>query len=216
MRARPVLLAVPLLVLVAGCGGGSDTSGTQAVPAATCEEVDAPAARDPGSKEPPAAPLAPGKTYTLTFVTSCGSFTVTLDQQSAPKTTASLLALARAGYFDDTIFHRVVPGFVIQGGDPSQTGGGGPGYSTIDPPSPDARYTKGVVAMAKTPATPPGTAGSQFFVVTGADASLPPDYAIVGKVTGGMATVARIDALGVQDGPPSRPVVVSKVTVAES
>ena len=74
------------------------------------------------------------KTYTLTFDTSCGSFTVTLDPEQAPKTAASLVALANAGYFDDTIFHRVVPGFVIQGGDPTQSGAGGPGYSTVDVP----------------------------------------------------------------------------------
>ena len=83
------------------------------------------------------------------------------------------------------------------------------------PPS-DAAYTKGVVAMAKSGAEAPGTSGSQFFVVTGDDAGLPPDYAIVGEVTDGMDTVMRIDALGVGDGPPSQPVVISSVTVDES
>jgi cyclophilin family peptidyl-prolyl cis-trans isomerase len=150
------------------------------------------------------------------FDTSCGSFTVTLDQELAPKTSASLVALAKDGYFDDTIFHRVVPGFVIQGGDPTQSGSGGPGYSTVDKPPADAKYTKGVVAMAKTELEPAGTSGSQFFVVTGADAALPPDYAIVGEVTDGMDTVERIDALGAGDGPPSQPVVVTSVTVTES
>jgi len=160
--------------------------------------------------------LPAGKTFTLTFETSCGPFTVSLDQKAAPHTSASLVALARTGYFDDTIFHRVVPGFVIQGGDPTQQGSGGPGYSTIDPPPADAKYTKGVVAMAKTQTEPAGTAGSQFFVVTGNDTGLTPDYAIVGTVTDGMDTVERIDALGAGDGPPSQPVVISKVTVAES
>jgi cyclophilin family peptidyl-prolyl cis-trans isomerase len=110
----------------------------------------------------------------------------------------------------------VVPGFVIQGGDPTQTSAGGPGYSTVDVPPSDAVYTKGVVAMAKTGAEPPGTAGSQFFVVTADDAGLPPDYAIVGEVTDGLDTVERIDALGVGDGPPSQPVVIESVTVTES
>ena len=175
-----------------------------------------PEARNPEPAQAPSEPLDSSRTYTLVFDTSCGSFTITLDPELAPKTTASLVALATAGYFDDTIFHRVVPGFVIQGGDPTQSGGGGPGYSTVDPPPSDAAYTKGVVAMAKTGLEPAGTSGSQFFVVTGDDAGLPPDYAIVGEVTEGMDTVERIDALGVGDGPPSRPVVVNTVTASSS
>ena len=89
--------------------------------------------------------------------------------EAAPNTSASLVALARDGFFDDVIFHRVVPGFVIQGGDPTGTGTGGPGYKTVDVPPQDAQYIQGVVAMAKSGVEPPGTSGSQFFVVTGAD-----------------------------------------------
>ena len=220
MRALTTLFVT--LVLVAGCGGGNDkaSSGDAGAGANTteCAEVDAPDARTPEPATAPSEPLDPSKTYTLTFDTSCGSFTVTLDQKVAPKTSASLVALANDGYFDDTIFHRVVPGFVIQGGDPTQSGSGGPGYSTVDAPPADAKYTKGVVAMAKTQAEAPGTSGSQFFVVTGEDAGLPPDYAIVGTVTDGMDTVERIDALGAPggDGPPTKPVVVNSVTVNES
>jgi cyclophilin family peptidyl-prolyl cis-trans isomerase len=221
VRATLALLVLPLALLVAGCGGGAGRSTTQS--SAGCTTVETPSAREQGTNEPPTSRLAPGKTYTLVFDTNCGSFTVTLDQQSSPKTVASLVALARTGYFDDTIFHRVDRGFVIQGGDPTQTGGGGPGYSTVDPPPADAKYTRGVVAMAKTPTEPAGTAGSQFFVVTADDAQLSPDYAIVGQVTDGMGAVERIDALGQTneqgqsvDGPPSQPVVISKVTVAES
>jgi cyclophilin family peptidyl-prolyl cis-trans isomerase len=209
VRALIALLAT--LVLVAGCGGGDDAAES-ASGGTACEEVDAPSARDPSSHEAPKASLDAGTTYTLTFATSCGSFTVMLDPAQAPNTSASLVALAESGYFDDTIFHRVVPGFVIQGGDPSQTGAGGPGYSTVDAPPSDAAYTKGVVAMAKTDAEPPGTAGSQFFVVSGPDAAtLPADYAIVGRVTEGMDTVEHIDAIGA-----SRTVVVESVTVGKS
>jgi peptidyl-prolyl cis-trans isomerase B (cyclophilin B) len=217
-----VLLLVLSCLLLAGCGGGDDESSagtdttTTSAPVTECQDVDAPEARDAETRDAPTESLDPAKTYTLTFDTSCGSFTITLDQKLAPETAASLVALARDGYFDDTIFHRVVPGFVIQGGDPTQTGAGGPGYSTVDAPASDAKYTKGVVAMAKTQVEAAGTSGSQFFVVTGADVGLPPDYAIVGEVTEGMDTVERIDALGVGDGPPSKPVVVSSVTVAES
>ena len=215
MRVLLVLLAA--LLLVAGCGGDDgDTTESVATSPDECASVEAPDARDPGSNEAPTEPLDASTTYTLTFDTSCGSFTITLDPELAPKTAASLVALANDGYFDDTIFHRVVRGFVIQGGDPTQSGGGGPGYSTVDVPPSGSAYTQGVVAMAKSGVEAPGTSGSQFFVVTGADAGLPPEYAIVGEVTDGMDTVLRIDALGVGDGPPSQPVVVSSVTVGES
>ena len=138
---------------------------------------------------------------------------MTLDLGSAPNTAASLVSLARAGYFDDTEFHRIVPGFVIQGGDPTQSGSGGPGYSTSDAPDPDAAYTKGVVAMAKTATEPAGTAGSQFFVVTGADAGLPPEYAVVGKVTSGLDVIERIGKLGdPATEQPTQPVVIDSVT----
>ena len=222
MRAAPLLLVV--LALLAGCGGGDDEAGggetttttTPSTPITECQDVEAPDPREEGTNEAPTEELDPSLTHTLTFDTSCGSFTVTLDPASAPETTASLVALAESGYFDETVFHRVVPGFVIQGGDPTQTGGGGPGYSTVDAPASDAKYTNGVVAMAKTQVEAPGTSGSQFFVVTGADTKLPPDYAIVGEVTDGMDTVERIEALGVGDGPPSQPVVVNTLTASSS
>jgi cyclophilin family peptidyl-prolyl cis-trans isomerase len=217
----PILLTA--LLFVAGCGGGGegssgDTSATTTTTVSKCADVETPDARTPEPATAPSDPLDPAKTYTLTFDTSCGSFAVTLDQKLAPKTSASLVALANDGYFDDTIFHRVVSGFVIQGGDPAQSGSGGPGYTTVDVPPSDAKYTKGVVAMAKSQVEAPGTSGSQFFVVTGEDAGLPTDYAIVGRVTDGMDTVARIDALGIPggDGPPTKPVVVSSVTVGKS
>jgi len=216
---RAVILALAVLAFAAGCGGG-DTGTTETTVSATeeCASVDAPEARDPGSNEPPSGPLEDARTYALVFATSCGSFTVTLDTALAPNTAPSLVALARAGYFDDTIFHRVVPDFVIQGGDPTQSGSGGPGYSTVDVPPADSTYTKGVVAMAKAGLEAPGTSGSQFFVVTVDSAAdvLTPDYAIVGKVTDGIDTIDRIAALAVADGPPSQPVVVSSVTVTES
>ena len=105
---------------------------------------------------------------------------------------------------------------MIQGGDPTGTGTGGPGYTTTDAPPTDTQYTEGTVAMAKSPADPPGTSGSQFFVVTAPDAGLPPEYAVIGKVTQGMETVSAIEALGTGDGPPSQPVVIENVTVRKS
>ena len=222
MRAI-VALVLALLVLAAGCGGGDDDGGstttttTAGAGSGECESVDAPAPRDPETRsEATIVLLDTATSYALVFETNCGSFTIALDLEQAPNTSASLVALARDGYFDDTIFHRVVPDFVIQGGDPTQGGGGGPGYQTVDAPPPGSKYVKGVVAMAKTELEPAGTAGSQFFVVTGADIGLPLEYAVVGKVTEGLETVRAIDNLGVGDGPPSQPVVVESVTVRKS
>lgn len=219
---RTLLLGVAALA-VAGCGGGGNgdgatgATGTTASGAGTaCTAVAAPAARDVAPAKRPAGRLDPAVTYTLTFRTNCGDFTLTLDQAAAPDTAASLVSLARTGFFDDTVFHRIVPGFVIQGGDPTQTGTGGPGYSTRDAPPSDAAYVKGVVAMAKTQAEPPGTAGSQFFVVTAADAGLPPDFSIVGRVTSGLDVVERIGRLGdPATEQPTEPVVIRTVEVGE-
>ena len=221
LRAAVVLtVAAALAGGASGCGGDSgSTSGSTSAAESSggCAAVDAPAPREDGHRTAPADRLDPDLTWTLTFRTSCGTFVVTLDVASAPATTASLVALARAGFYDDTLFHRIVPGFVVQGGDPTQTGGGGPGYSTVDPPAADAAYVKGVVAMAKTGAEPAGTAGSQFFVVTADDAGLPPDYAIVGNVTRGLAVVERIRVMGdPATEQPLQPVVLESVTAASS
>jgi peptidyl-prolyl cis-trans isomerase B (cyclophilin B) len=159
-------------------------------------------------------PLDPAKGYVVTARTNLGSFAFRLDQKDSPCATASFASLVRKRFFDGTRFHRIVPGFVIQGGDPTGTGTGGPGYSVVDTPPPMARYTKGVVAMAKTGAEPAGTSGSQFFVVTAADAGLPPDYALLGKVTSGLPVVARIGKLGDANEQPTRRVVIRSMTIS--
>ena len=223
MRRALLILLFAVTLLGAGCGSSSDesvatstTASTAETTAAGCTDVAAPAAREDGSATAPKERLDPEKTYNLVFKTNCGSFTVTLDLATAPATGTSLVALAKSGFYDDTIFHRIVPGFVIQGGDPTQSGSGGAGYQTVDAPPTDASYTKGVVAMAKTGSEPAGTAGSQFFVVTGADIGLPAEYAIVGNVTSGIDVVERIGELGdPATEQPTRPVVIESVTVEE-
>jgi peptidyl-prolyl cis-trans isomerase B (cyclophilin B) len=213
---RPLLVLLLVLALAA-CGGGDDDAPESTTESSQgCETTDPAEPKDGGDRSAPTEALDPGKTYRLRVETNCGPFTITLDQEQAPKTAASLVALAQDGFFDGTSFHRVVPGFVIQGGDPTGTGAGGPGYSTVDTPPADARYTRGVVAMAKAQDEAPGTSGSQFFVVTGGDIGLPAEYAIVGTVTEGLDTVLEIEDLGVGDGPPSTPIVMEKVTVEES
>jgi len=231
MRLTRLPLLLVLALALAACGGDGEDAAEAPAPATAattattpeaapggtgCQTVESPPPRDQPSLSAPTAILDATKTYRLVVDTNCGAFTIELDLESAPQTTASLVALARAGFFDGTTFHRVVPGFVIQGGDPTGTGAGGPGYSTVDAPPSDATYTSGVVAMAKTGAEAPGTAGSQFFVVTGDDIGLPADYAIVGRVVEGMENVLLIDALGAGDGPPSQAVVIEEVTVEES
>jgi peptidyl-prolyl cis-trans isomerase B (cyclophilin B) len=217
-----------LVLGLAGCGGGSKSSEsttattqaatTTAAPASAngCRTVSPPAAKPNGGLTKPTQKLDPSKTYRVAFVTNCGPFTIEIDQDSAPATGASFVALARKGFFDHTVFHRIVPGFVIQGGDPTGTGAGGPGYSTVDPPKASARYVRYVVAMAKTSAEPAGTAGSQFFVVTAEDAGLPPDYAILGKVVSGQKTVDRIGLLGDAAEQPTQTVEIERARVQVS
>ena len=175
---------------------GADSSAASGGEFSECDDVEAPGPREDGGATQPTETLDSALTWTLTFDTSCGEFVITLDLESAPSTAASLVALAQSGFYDDTVFHRIIPGFVIQGGDPTASGEGGPGYQTVDPPASDAAYVRGVVAMAKSPQEAAGTSGSQFFVVTGADSGLPPDYAIVGEVTEGLDVVDVIGPLG--------------------
>jgi cyclophilin family peptidyl-prolyl cis-trans isomerase len=201
-------------------GGGSSSGGTSAPKAegaGSCKEVAQPAAKQNGGAKPPSQPLDPGVVYDVVLATSCGDITIRLDQKTSPRTAASFASLAKSGFYDDTFFHRIVPGFVIQGGDPTGTGTGGPGYSTRDVPPRDATYTRGVVAMAKAGTEPPGTAGSQFYIVTAPDAGLPPEYAVLGKVVKGQAVVQAIGKLGDpasgEAGTPLQPVVIDRASV---
>ena len=214
---RIVTLLTALALATAGCGGSDEAAEeaprerattTEAGGVSGCTDAESPPAKPVGNRKPPSTKLDPAKRHTVTFKTNCGRFTVELDVKTSPRTAASFYELAETGFFDDTVFHRIVPGFVIQGGDPTGTGTGGPGYQTVDPPPADAAYTKGVVAMAKTQAEAPGTSGSQFFVVTGADIGLPPDYAMLGKVSAGLGVVERIGELGDPDGRPTHRVVI--------
>jgi peptidyl-prolyl cis-trans isomerase B (cyclophilin B) len=230
VRKLTILIAA-LAIALAGCGddkndsrdssGGDDKAGSATVGQPTtpessngCKTVAAPKAKPDGSEKKPKLKLDNGTPYHLRVDTSCGTFTILLDQAQSPNAAASLVALARAKFFDGTVFHRIVPDFVIQGGDPTGQGSGGPGYSTVDKPPSNASYKKGVVAMAKTGDEPAGTAGSQFYVVTGADAGLPPDYAIVGKVSSGEDVVDRIGKLGDQSEQPTFPVVIESFRVS--
>ncbi|MBJ7518738.1 MAG: peptidylprolyl isomerase [Solirubrobacteraceae bacterium] len=225
------VLAVLLALTFAACGSDDDDSGdSAATQAETTAETTAaaPAAGECTPAEPaepkdsavgePTGKLDPAKTYVATVTTNCGTFEITLDVKRAPKTSNSFKHLADEGFYDGTSFHRIVPGFVIQGGDPAGDGTGGPDYSVEEAPPSDIQYTKGVVAMAKTGAEPAGTSGSQFYVVSGDDAGLPADYALLGEVTEGIDVVTTIE--GVETDPsteqPVSPVIIESIKVAES
>ena len=191
-----------------------ETTPTQAEPSATASSCAK--KEEPGGGKALACPtrtIDPAKTNVITFKTSEGSFDVTLDGKDAPATANSVAYLAKQGFYDGLDFHRVVPDFVIQGGDPNGDGTGGPGYSVTEPPPSSLTYTRGVVAMAKGGADAPGASGSQFFVVSAEDVGLPPEYALVGRVSKGLGTVDKITALGEGDGPPTKTVTIEKATL---
>lgn len=186
---RGLVLAIVALALVA--------PSTLAAPAAAgCTKVAKPVPKPKSGRTRPDPKLDAKKRYHVILATNCGSFTIRLDVRDSPNTAASFAYLAPTHFFDRTIFHRIVPDFVIQGGDPTGTGTGGPGYSTVDRPPRTTVYSTYLVAMAKTTCERPGTAGSQFFVVTGATVRLPPDYAVLGRVFVGRTVVDRIGRLG--------------------
>ena len=153
------------------------------------------------------------KRYTATMVTSHGTMVIALDPLAAPKTVNSFVFLARYHYYDGVIFHRIIPGFVLQGGDPTGTGTGGPGYKFADELPAPGRYQVGSLAMAN---AGPNTNGSQFFVISGPDGvRLPPQYALFGAVVSGGDVVTAIDALGTRSGKPTETVTIESVTIAE-
>jgi cyclophilin family peptidyl-prolyl cis-trans isomerase len=158
--------------------------------------------------------IDPAKTYTATMVTSHGTLEIVLDPLAAPVTVNSFVYLARFHYYDGVIFHRIIPGFVLQGGDPGGTGTGGPGYRFDDELPKAGRYEVGSLAMAN---AGPNTNGSQFFVISGPDGvRLPPLYALFGKVVKGLDVVATVNDLGTSSGKPRERVVIESVTITES
>ncbi len=202
--------------------GGSSSSIAKPISssaAGKCAAAQRPAPRGAQRIPKPVLKLNPAKRYVVSLSTNCGTIEIQLDVRQAPRTTASFAYLVKRGFYDDLTFHRVAAGFVIQGGDPNGDGSGGPGYTIVEPPPRDMRYTLGTVAMAKTGSDPAGASGSQFFIVTAQDAALPPQYALVGNVVGSLAGVEAIAKLPTdppQDGAPTKPVVIGRATLSSS
>ena len=161
---------------------------------------------------PPALTIDPKKSYTATIETTAGTMTADLFTDDAPNTVNNFVFLARDGYYGDVIFHRVISGFMIQGGDPTGTGRGGPGYRFADEPV-KRPYARGTLAMAN---AGPNTNGSQFFIMH-ADYPLPPNYTVFGKLTAGEDGLDAIASAptGAQDRPVA-PVTITSVTIAEA
>lgn len=201
--------------------GDTATNGAQS-PEATatgdapeCPPEDGSAERQTSFSAAPPMCIDPAKTYTADVTTDAGQFTITLDAAQAPQTVNNFVFLSRYHYYDGVTFHRVIQGFMAQGGDPEGTGRGGPGYTFADELPEAGQYQVGSVAMAN---AGPNTNGSQFFIVTGdAGVGLPPQYSLFGQVTEGMDTVTAIEADGSQmDGPPATVHTIESVTINES
>jgi cyclophilin family peptidyl-prolyl cis-trans isomerase len=162
-------------------------------------------------QQPPEMQIDPAKKYTAEIETSAGKLSAELFVDDAPKTVNNFVALARDGFYDGVIFHRVIKGFMIQGGDPTGTGRGGPGYKFDDEPV-KRPYSRGTLAMAN---AGPNTNGSQFFIMH-ADYGLPPSYTIFGKLTSGEDVVDKIATapVGAQDRPQD-PVRIERITINE-
>jgi peptidyl-prolyl cis-trans isomerase B (cyclophilin B) len=217
---RPIILAVFALVaigvvaaiLIGQGGGDSESESSTGAGSSGCREVEAPKPRHV-KLDAPEQTVKQGEKLTAVVKTSCGTFEIALATEQAPKTANSFAYLAEEGFYDGLGFHRIIPEFVVQGGDPLGNGNGGPGYSVTEKPPANLAYTKGVVAMAKTSFDPPGRSGSQFFVVLGADAALQPEYALVGRVDEGFAVVERIGKLGTSSGKPTQTALIEKISI---
>jgi len=154
------------------------------------------------------------KRYSAEMVTSKGTMVFALDALAAPRTVNNFVSLARYHYYEGIVFHRVTPGFVIQGGGPEGTGAGGPGYRFGDELPSAGKYEIGSLAMAN---AGPDTNGSQFFVISGPDGvRLPPAYSLFGQLVKGRDVLAAIDGVGSGSGKPREKVVIESVTISEA
>ena len=217
-RRMPAAMATLVLAaVVAACSGGTSTpSPAQPSPSPASPTLPSvePSPTGAGSTCPtaPPDPLPAGETRTVTIETAAGSIVIKVEADLGPRAAGNFVALASCGFYDGVVFHRLMPGFVIQGGDPTGTGGGGPGYEFPNDPV-SVSYDRGVVAMANAGVD---TNGSQFFIVL-VDNDLTPNYSVFGRVTAGMEAVDAIAAgpnTGGQEGRALEPVTMDRLTVA--
>ncbi|WP_414694640.1 peptidylprolyl isomerase [Paenibacillus sp.] len=212
MKMKAIVASLALAAMLTGCGtdAGERQQGAGG---------EAQAERRTSFSEAPAMQIDTSKTYTATVKTTKGEFTIELFAKDAPIAVNNFVFLAKQRYFEGIVFHRIVPGFVIQTGDPTGTGRGGPGYTFEDELDSPHQYEPGIVAMAN---AGKNTNGSQFFICTGEwskDLNQYPDYTIFGRVASGMDAVLAIDATpvgGPQNQTPLEEVKIESVTIHES
>lgn len=179
-----------------------------------CPAADGSSERRTSFDGPPPMCIDPTKRYSAEMVTTKGTIVFALDAIGAPQTVNNFVFLSRYHYYDGVRFHRIIPGFVVQGGDPTGSGAGGPGYRFADELPAPGRYELGSLAMAN---AGPDTNGSQFFIISGASGvQLPPLYALFGKAVKGLDVVAELEAAGSSSGAVREPVAITSVTITES
>jgi cyclophilin family peptidyl-prolyl cis-trans isomerase len=232
-RRRIIRTFIPVAILVAAAvllsNRGSDDKGVTAgnssttakestagtLPKSACPPAAGATTRTTTFAKAPGTCINPSKKYSAIVKTNKGTFTIALDAKKAPKTVNNFVFLARNQFYDGVVFHRIIPGFVVQGGDPLGTGQGGPGYKFADELPKAGDYREGSVAMAN---SGPNTNGSQFFIITGPEgAGLPPSYSLFGVVTSGMEVVKALEAVGTPgQGTPTEKVFMESVRIEES
>jgi cyclophilin family peptidyl-prolyl cis-trans isomerase len=216
---RHVLFGLALAVAAVACStGGAPRPSPTSSPSSSPLSSQSPVASEPstggGCPTTPPPALAAGTTRTVTIETTPGTITIAVEADLGPLAAGNFVALAECGFYDGVVFHRLVPGFVIQGGDPTGNGSGGPGYEFANDPV-TVPYDRGIVAMANAGRD---TNGSQFFIVLQDNDTLPPDYSVFGRVTAGMEVVDAIAAMPnageLQGNAAIDPVAMDSVTVS--
>lgn len=180
-----------------------------------CPAADGSSPRQTSFSGPPPMCIDPAGSYSAELVTTMGTVVIDLDAAKAPNTVNNFVVLARYHYYDGLVFHRIINGFMCQGGCPEGSGRGGPGYKFDDELPQAGDYQVGSVAMAN---AGPNTNGSQFFIVSGdAGVRLPPDYALFGQVRSGVEVIAAMQDVATAAGDrPQTDVVIESVTITES
>jgi len=224
-RMTLLVIALAAALTAAGCGQKYSEGGGRnqaATPKPSAAPTVSPSPTPKTWSAPPSMQIDPKKTYTAEVKTSKGSFTIELMASKAPKTVNNFVFLAKEHYYDGVTFHRIIETFMVQTGDPTGTGAGGPGYKFEDELPPAEPYAPGIVAMAN---AGKNTNGSQFFICTGPDSAnlnQIPNYTVFGKITAGMETVQAIAKTPVKSNPksgepsmPTEKVTIDAITITE-
>jgi peptidyl-prolyl cis-trans isomerase B (cyclophilin B) len=223
MRVRGLaVLLLGLGLIAAGCGGGSGKQSASALHPGSdgCDySVPDAASAKRATYSKPDTVLKPGEKAEIDMLTSCGTITIQLDTDTTNPIPNSIAFLVSKKYYDGLTFHRIITDFVLQGGDPNGDGTGGPGYTVVGPVRAGYHYALGDIAMAKTQEQPSGTAGSQFFVISGAQGvALPTDYGLLGHAsdTTSLATIKKIASLATESSVPAKPIYIWSATLVKS